>query len=309
MSTVSDMVLARNELARRLRESATDVPVDGAFERLSSIIAEMRDAITRTRMQRIENLFVGLPRMVRDLSAELGKQVLVDIEGGDVELDREMIEMIRDPLTHIIRNAVDHGIEKPAERLKAGKREIGILAVSARQSGNQILIDIQDDGRGIDGKRLVEKAVSAGIVDEGRCGAAIAARAAGADLRGRPFDRQGGHLDLRPRRRHGRRPLEHRADRRHRRGRQQARRGNAHDPARAADADHHSGADGVDRRPAFRDSALGDRRDRSRQRRERHARASRRRRCRDHSRPPRSRSLARRNSRPRQRGRASRTAP
>jgi len=115
MSTVSDMVLARNELARRLRESANDVPVDGAFERLSSIIAEMRDAITRTRMQRIENLFVGLPRMVRDLSAELGKQVLVDIDGGDVELDREMIEMIRDPLTHIIRNAVDHGIEKPAD--------------------------------------------------------------------------------------------------------------------------------------------------------------------------------------------------
>jgi two-component system chemotaxis sensor kinase CheA len=166
MSTVSDMVLARNELARRLRESPTDVPVDGAFERLSAIIADMRDAITRTRMQRIENLFVGLPRMVRDLSAELGKQVLVDIEGGDVELDREMIEMIRDPLTHIIRNAVDHGIEKPAERLKAGKREIGILSVSARQSGNQILIDIHDDGRGIDGKKLVEKAISAGIIEK-----------------------------------------------------------------------------------------------------------------------------------------------
>jgi len=166
MSTVSDMVLARNELARRLRESPTEVPVDGAFERLSAIIAEMRDAITRTRMQRIENLFVALPRMVRDLSAELGKQVLVDVEGGDVELDREMIEMIRDPLTHIVRNAVDHGIEAPAERLKASKREIGILAVSARQSGNQILIDIHDDGRGIDGNRLVEKAISAGIVDK-----------------------------------------------------------------------------------------------------------------------------------------------
>ena len=164
MSTVSDMVLARNELARRLRESENDVPVDGAFERLSSIIAEMRDAITRTRMQRIENLFVGLPRMVRDLSAELGKQILVDIEGGDVELDREMIEMIRDPLTHIIRNAVDHGIEKPADRLKAGKREIGVLSVSARQSGNQILIDIHDDGRGVDGQRLVEKAIASGVI-------------------------------------------------------------------------------------------------------------------------------------------------
>ena len=165
MSTVSDMVLARNELARRLREASGDVAVDGAFERLSSIIAEMRDAITRTRMQRIENLFVGLPRMVRDLSTELGKQVLVDIEGGDVELDREMIEMIRDPLTHIIRNAVDHGIETPAERLKSGKREIGILSVSARQSGNQILIDIQDDGRGIDGTKLVERALATGSID------------------------------------------------------------------------------------------------------------------------------------------------
>ena len=170
MSTVSDMVLARNELARRLRESPTDVPIDGAFERLSAIIAEMRDAITRTRMQRIENLFVALPRMVRDLSAELGKQILVDIEGGDVELDREMIEMIRDPLTHIIRNAVDHGIETPSERIKSGKREIGILAVSARQSGNQILIDIRDDGRGIDGKRLVEKAIISGVVEKANAG-------------------------------------------------------------------------------------------------------------------------------------------
>ena len=166
MSTVSDMVLARNELARRLRESANHVPVDDAFERLSSIIAEMRDAITRTRMQRIENLFVGLPRMVRDLSNDLSKQVLVDIDGGDVELDREMIEMIRDPLTHIIRNAVDHGIEGPSERLAAGKREIGVLSVSARQSGNQILIDIHDDGRGIDGKKLVEKAIANGTISK-----------------------------------------------------------------------------------------------------------------------------------------------
>ena len=165
MSGVSDMVLARNELARRLRETENDVTVDGAFERLSGIIAEMRDAITRTRMQRIENLFVALPRMVRDLSGELGKQILVDIDGGDVELDREMIEMIRDPLTHIIRNAVDHGIESPADRLKSGKREIGLLTVSARQSGNQILIDITDDGKGIDGKKLVEKALSAGTID------------------------------------------------------------------------------------------------------------------------------------------------
>ena len=221
MSGVSDMVLARNELARRLRETPTDVTVDGAFERLSSIIAEMRDAITRTRMQRVENLFVALPRMVRDLSAELGKQVLVDIDGGDVELDREMIEMIRDPLTHIIRNAVDHGIETPSERLKAGKREIGILCVSARQSGNQILIDIQDDGRGIDGRKLVEKAIAAGTLAKSRRRSPDSARAAGADLRGGPIDRPRSHRHFRPRRRHGRRALQRRADRRHRRSRQQ----------------------------------------------------------------------------------------
>ena len=165
MSGVSDMVLARNDLARRLREVSSDARIDGPFERLSGIIAEVRDAMTRTRMQRIETLFVALPRLVRDLSAELGKQVMVDIEGGDVELDREMIETIRDPLTHIIRNSVDHGIESPAQRRAAGKREIGLLTLTARQSGNQIMIDIVDDGRGIDGQRLADKAIAAGLID------------------------------------------------------------------------------------------------------------------------------------------------
>lgn len=164
MSGVSDMVLARNELARRLREAPTDIAVEAAFDRVSGCIAEMRDAITRTRMQRIENLFLSLPRMVRDLSDELGKQVLLEVDGGDVELDREMIEMIRDPLTHIIRNAVDHGLETPAEREKAGKTSGGTVRVCARQSGNQILIDIADDGRGIDGEKLVAKAIANGVL-------------------------------------------------------------------------------------------------------------------------------------------------
>ena len=211
----------------------------------------MRDAITRTRMQRIENLFVGLPRMVRDLSAELGKQVLVDIEGGDVELDREMIEMIRDPLTHIIRNAVDHGIETPAERLKAGKREIGILCVSARQSGNQILIDIHDDGRGIDGKKLVEKAISRGDRRQGGAAQLAPREQLALIFEAGLSTAKRSHRDFRARRRHGRGPLQHRADRRHRRGRQQARRGHADDPSRAADPDHHPGADGVDRRTSI----------------------------------------------------------
>lgn len=166
MSGVSDMVLARNELARRLREAERDVAVETAFDRLSGCIADMRDSITRTRMQRIENLFLSLPRLVRDLSAELGKQVVLEVDGGDVELDREMIEMIRDPLTHIVRNAIDHGIEAPEERSKAGKPVIGTLCVSARQSGNQILIEIADDGRGLDGERLTKKAVANGLITQ-----------------------------------------------------------------------------------------------------------------------------------------------
>jgi len=164
MAGVSDMVLARNDLARRLRESGVDPAIDAAFERLSLCIGEMRDSITRTRMARIENLFSALPRMVRDLSAELGKQVTLEIDGGDVELDREMIEMIRDPLTHIVRNAIDHGIEMPADRVAAGKPAFGRLRVSARQAGNQIAIEAVDDGRGIDAERLVEKAIANGIL-------------------------------------------------------------------------------------------------------------------------------------------------
>ncbi|MXP11150.1 chemotaxis protein CheA [Pseudoblastomonas halimionae] len=164
MSGVSDMVLARNDLSRRLRESGAQPTIDGPFERLSAILADVRDAITRMRMQRIETLFSSFPRLVRDLAHELGKQVTVDLEGGEVELDREMIEMIRDPLTHIIRNAIDHGIEAPAERLAKGKRESGMLRISARQAGNRISIAIEDDGKGIDGARVLEKAIEKGIV-------------------------------------------------------------------------------------------------------------------------------------------------
>ena len=162
MKGVSDMVLARNDLARRLREAGEQPAIDGPFERLSTILTDVRSSITRMRMQQLDHLFGSLPRLVRDLSHELGKQVLVDCEGGDVELDREMIEMVRDPLTHIIRNAIDHGIEPPAARLAAGKREIGLLRFSARQSGNQILLVVSDDGRGLDTEKLAAKAQASG---------------------------------------------------------------------------------------------------------------------------------------------------
>ncbi|WP_174284863.1 chemotaxis protein CheA [Sphingomonas bacterium] len=163
MSGMSDMVLARNELARRLRDEVVDPRVETALERLSLTVAEMRETVTRTRMQKIEALFSALPRMVRDTAGELGKSVTLDIDGADVELDREMIEMMRDPLVHIIRNAVDHGLESPADRRTAGKRDTGQLTVSARQAGNQIVIEIADDGRGIDVAAVAAKAVARGL--------------------------------------------------------------------------------------------------------------------------------------------------
>jgi two-component system chemotaxis sensor kinase CheA len=163
MSGMSDMVLARNELARRLRDDADPDPaIEASLERLSLTVAEMRDTVTRTRMQKIDALFSALPRMVRDTAAGLGKSVTLTVEGADVELDREMIEMLRDPLGHIIRNSIDHGIETPAERRAAGKRENGALRVAARQSGNQIIVEIADDGRGIDTDKVIAKLVAAG---------------------------------------------------------------------------------------------------------------------------------------------------
>ena len=163
MAGMSDMVLARNELARRLRDAPVDPRAEAALERLSATVADMRDAVTRTRMQRIDALFAPLPRMVRDTAAELGKKVALHIDGGDVELDREMIELLRDPLVHIVRNSIDHGIEDTAGRRRAGKPEAGRLCVWARQSGNQILVEVSDDGAGIDVARVAAKAVRVGL--------------------------------------------------------------------------------------------------------------------------------------------------
>jgi two-component system, chemotaxis family, sensor kinase CheA len=164
MIQVSDLVLARNVLARHLHERDADVALTAAFERISSAIADVRETIARTRMQPIDRLFALLPRLVRDTSATVGKTVQLRMEGSDVEIDREMVEAIRDPLMHIVRNAIDHGIEATVDRERAGKSAGGTLTVIARQSGNQVSITVADDGRGIDVARLVQKAVVAGVV-------------------------------------------------------------------------------------------------------------------------------------------------
>lgn len=170
MNGVSDIVLARNEVARKFRESQTNGEVQSAFDRLSTSIADMRNAVSQMRMQRIERLFAALPRTVRDLSAKLGKRVELVIQGAEVEIDREMVEMIRDPLVHIVRNAIDHGLETIETRVARGKPVQGTLTIEARQSGNQIVIEISDDGAGVSLDKLVAKAIDARAITaaEGR---------------------------------------------------------------------------------------------------------------------------------------------
>jgi two-component system, chemotaxis family, sensor kinase CheA len=168
MTQVSDLVLARNELARRLRDVDSDTGVSAAFDRVSLAIGDIRESIARTRMQPIDRLFAMLPRLVRDTAASLGKSAVLQIEGSDVEIDREMIEAIRDPLTHIVRNAIDHGIESADERRERGKAETGTLSVFAEQSGNQVSITVCDDGRGIDTERLIAKAIAANVISAGK---------------------------------------------------------------------------------------------------------------------------------------------
>ena len=163
MSGVSDMVLARNEMARRLRDSDTGIEIDQLFARLSSSIAEMRDSIGLVRLQPIDRLFISFPRMVRDIASDLGKDIVLEIEGGDVEIDREMVELVRDPLTHILRNAADHGIESAEERRQLGKPARAVIRLSAQQAGNQIVVEVCDDGRGIDVDALVAKAIAKGV--------------------------------------------------------------------------------------------------------------------------------------------------
>lgn len=159
MNGISDLVLSRNEVSRQLRRLNDASDVDQAFGRLSSSVAEMRDAIGQMRLQSIDRLFSSLPRALRDITVELDKPIDLVIEGNEVEIDREMAEAMRDPLTHILRNAADHGIETATERLASGKPVTGRIKVLARQSGNQILVEISDDGRGIDLEKLAAKAI------------------------------------------------------------------------------------------------------------------------------------------------------
>tara|TARA_R110002124_G_scaffold45004_1_gene136561 strand:- start:1623 stop:4742 length:3120 start_codon:yes stop_codon:yes gene_type:complete len=163
MTVVSELVLIRNQLIQTLRlepESAFAAPLN----RLNQVTSELQEGVMTTRMQPISGAWAKLPRLVRDLAQDLGKTIDLTMHGQDTELDRQVLELIKDPLTHMIRNAADHGLETPAERLAAGKSEAGRISLQARHEGGAIVIEISDDGRGLPADKLRAKALASGIV-------------------------------------------------------------------------------------------------------------------------------------------------
>jgi two-component system chemotaxis sensor kinase CheA len=165
MTMVSELVLTRNqllEIVRRHEESEFKVPL----QRLSNVTAELQEGVMKTRMQPIGNAWQKLPRIVRDLATELDKQIDLDMHGAETELDRQVLDLIKDPLTHMVRNSADHGLETPEERRAAGKPEKGTIRLSAYHEGGHIIIEIRDDGRGLNTERIKAKAIANGLASE-----------------------------------------------------------------------------------------------------------------------------------------------
>ncbi|WNM24576.1 chemotaxis protein CheA [Demequina capsici] len=167
MRHVGELVLARNAMTN-LAADMDDPALVRASQRLSLIATELQQGVMKTRMQPIDHVWNKVPRMVRDISSALGRKVRLDMVGKETELDRGVLEAIKDPLTHLIRNAIDHGIETPADRVKAGKDEQGVLGLRAYHQGGQVVIEISDDGKGIDPEIVSAKAVEKGLKTAGQ---------------------------------------------------------------------------------------------------------------------------------------------
>ncbi|MEM5582922.1 chemotaxis protein CheW [Roseibium sp. AS2] len=165
MTMVSELVLTRNqllEIVRRHEDSEFKVPL----QRLSNVTAELQEGVMATRMQPIGNAWQKLPRIVRDLSQELEKPIELEMIGAETELDRQVLEMIKDPLTHMVRNSADHGLERPEDRRAAGKADKGTITLAAYHEGGHIIIEVRDDGAGINVDRVKAKVVERGLATE-----------------------------------------------------------------------------------------------------------------------------------------------
>ncbi|MFN8063507.1 MAG: chemotaxis protein CheA [Vicinamibacterales bacterium] len=163
MNLVGELVLARNQILQ-FTATQSDSSFIGATGRLNLVTSELQEGVMKTRMQPIGNVWSKFPRIVRDLATQCRKQVRIEMEGRETDLDKTIIEAIKDPLTHIVRNAIDHGIETPDDRLAAGKPADGLLRLRAFHEGGQINIEISDDGAGIDAAKVRAKAIQRGIV-------------------------------------------------------------------------------------------------------------------------------------------------
>ena len=165
MVLVSELVLTRNQLmqlARAEENAAFAVPL----QRLSQITSDLQDGVMKTRMQPIGSAWAKLPRLVRDLSHDLGKRITLEMRGAETELDRQVMELIKDPLTHMVRNSADHGLETPEQRRAAGKKETGRILLNAFHEGGHIVLQIGDDGRGLNTDRIKAKVVAQGLATE-----------------------------------------------------------------------------------------------------------------------------------------------
>jgi two-component system, chemotaxis family, sensor kinase CheA len=163
MTLVGELVLARNQIVQ-FSSAQENAPFQGTVQRLNLLTVELQANVMKTRMQPIHNVWSKFPRVIRDLAVACGKQVRINMEGQDTELDRNIIEAIRDPLTHLVRNAVDHGIEPPTERLARGKPAQGRLLLHAFHESGKVILEITDDGRGIDPRRIADKAIQAKLL-------------------------------------------------------------------------------------------------------------------------------------------------
>ncbi len=163
MNLVGELVLARNQITQHISASR-DSGLLAVAQRLNHITSELQEGVMKTRMQPIDNVVSRFPRIVRDVAQELGKQVRLELAGRDTELDRTIIESIKDPLTHVVRNSIDHGIESPEKRVAAGKPATGLLFIRAYHEGGQVNIEISDDGAGINVNRVKQKALDKGLI-------------------------------------------------------------------------------------------------------------------------------------------------
>ncbi len=164
MNMVGELVLARNRLST-LKESLGNEDVSKAVANLDVVTADLQNAVMKTRMQPIKKVFGRFPRVVRDLARSLNKEINLELQGEETDLDKNLVEALADPLVHLVRNAVDHGIESPDEREAAGKSRSGTVILAAEQEGDHILLSIEDDGKGMDPDVLRAKAVEKGLMD------------------------------------------------------------------------------------------------------------------------------------------------